>query len=164
MAGFLYRHWQKTITFFMWYNILRFASIFLVVLSLGPGLAHLLELVNKMKLSGREYLIVQQIYRGWSLLGIVIFLSLFTTLGTTIISYRHGNGYKLKLAAFFSLVLSQVLFWTLTYPVNIETKNWTILPSNWMALRDKWEFSHAAGAMFTFCALVFLVKDIAYRR
>lgn len=148
----------------MWYNILRFASIFLVVLSLGPGLAHLLELVNKMKLSGREYLIVQQIYRGWSLLGIVIFLSLASSLVITITSYRQGTQFGLKLAAVISIILSQVVFWAFTYPVNIETKNWTILPSNWMALRDKWEFSHAAGAMFTFCALVFLVKDIAYRR
>jgi len=38
-------------------------------------MAHLLELPKKIKLSAEDYLIVQQIYRGWSLLGVVFDLN-----------------------------------------------------------------------------------------
>ncbi len=43
----------------------------LAALALAPLMAHLLELPNKMNLSGDAYLIVQGIYRGWNLLGII---------------------------------------------------------------------------------------------
>ena len=42
----------------------------------APALAHLLELPNKIGLSRDDYLIVQQIYRGWALLGIVVLSAL----------------------------------------------------------------------------------------
>lgn len=38
-------------------------------IALGPALAHLLELPNKINLPKDGYFIVQQIYAGWSLLG-----------------------------------------------------------------------------------------------
>src|SRR5512145_1452610 len=50
-------------------NILRFVALLFTALALAPGLAHLLELPNKMTLSREEYLTVQQIYRGWAWLG-----------------------------------------------------------------------------------------------
>ena len=33
-----------------------------------------------------------------------------------------------------------------TYRVTQQTRNWTMLPENWLALREQWEYSHAAGA------------------
>ena len=48
----------------------RFFNLLFTVFALAPALAHLLELPNKIGLSRDDYLIVQQIYRGWALLGI----------------------------------------------------------------------------------------------
>src|SRR5688572_22425432 len=50
----------------------RFISLLLTALALAPALPHLLELPHKIHLSREEYLTIQQIYRGWSLLGIVV--------------------------------------------------------------------------------------------
>jgi hypothetical protein len=55
----------------MWIKSLRFVSLLFTALALGAAMAHLLELPKKIKLSAEDYLIVQQIYRGWALLGIV---------------------------------------------------------------------------------------------
>jgi hypothetical protein len=54
-------------------KIARFLSLLFVALVLAPALAHLLELPNKINLTREEYLVVQQIYNGWQLLGIVIY-------------------------------------------------------------------------------------------
>ncbi len=63
---------------------IRFLSLLLVAISLGAGLAHLFALANKMHLPGAEYLVVQQIYRGWALLGIAVIGTLLMTLILTI--------------------------------------------------------------------------------
>jgi hypothetical protein len=47
---------------FMALTTTRFLSLLFVALALGPSLAHLLELPNKISLSAHNYLIVQQIY------------------------------------------------------------------------------------------------------
>jgi hypothetical protein len=58
----------------------RFFSLLFAALALAPALAHLLELPNKIGLSRDNYLVVQQIYRGWALLGIVVLGALLSTL------------------------------------------------------------------------------------
>lgn len=50
----------------------RFWSLLFAALALAPALAHLLELPNKIGLSRDDYLAVQQIYRGWALLGLLL--------------------------------------------------------------------------------------------
>ena len=58
----------------------RFVSLLLTAVALGAGLAHLLALPNKIHLSREDYLTVQQIYRGWALLGIADIGALISTL------------------------------------------------------------------------------------
>jgi hypothetical protein len=53
----------------------RFSSLLFTALAL----AHLLELPNKIGLARDDYLTVQQIYRGWALLGIVVVAALIST-------------------------------------------------------------------------------------
>lgn len=52
-------------------NITTFVSVLLTAFVMAAAVAHLLELPTKMTLNGAEYMTVQQIYRGWALLGIV---------------------------------------------------------------------------------------------
>ena len=53
-------------------NAVRFMSLLFTAFVTGASLAHLLELPNKIKLPGPDYLVVQQIYRGWASLGILV--------------------------------------------------------------------------------------------
>jgi hypothetical protein len=64
----------------MMLNAIRFSALLFASLALGPSLAHLLELPNKIGLAADAYLTVQQIYRGWALLGIVAVAALLSSL------------------------------------------------------------------------------------
>ncbi len=138
-------------------NAARFCSLLFVALALAPSAAHLLELPNKIGLSRDDYLTVQQIYRGWALLGIVVLGALVSTLTLTILSRYRPRQFALALAAFLCVVGTQVVFWTFTYPTNQATRNWTVLPADWEPLRAQWEYSHAAGALLNLAALVLLI-------
>jgi hypothetical protein len=116
-------------------NAARFFSLLFAALALAPALAHLLELPNKIGLSRDDYLIVQQIYRGWALLGFVVAGALLSTLVLMIMVRGQRKAFVLTLVAFLCIVGTQVVFWTFTYPANRQTDNWTVLPQSWMALR-----------------------------
>ena len=53
-------------------KILRFVALLFDALALAPALAHAMELPNKINLSREDYLTVQQIYRGWNRLAVVV--------------------------------------------------------------------------------------------
>jgi hypothetical protein len=143
-------------------KILYFLSLFFAALALGPALAHLLELPNKIGLPREDYRTVQQIYRGWALLGIVVFSALLSTLTLTL-ALRRRTGFKLALVAFLCLSGTQAIFWKFTYPANQETNNWTMLPPNWSELRMRWELSHAASAGLNLLAMTFLISSLLER-
>ena len=137
-----------------------FASFLFVALTLGPSLAHLFELPNKISLEREAYFTVQAIYRGWSLLGIVIFGALLSTLTLSILLRQEGLPIFGAVIAFLCLAAAQAIFWTWTYPANIATENWTHVPANWEALRRQWEYSHAAGACLNLVAMLALVFSV----
>ena len=110
-----------------------FIALFFVALALGPALAHLLELPNKINLAREDYLTVQQIYRGWALLGIVVGGALLSTLAVAVKVRKERKAFVFALLAFLCIVGTQVVFWTYTYPANQATNNWTMLPENWRA-------------------------------
>ena len=141
-----------------------FIALFFVAVALGPALAHLLELPNKINLSREEYLTVQQIYRGWALLGIVVFGALLSTLALTITLRHQRNAFIFALIAFLCIVGTQIVFWTYTYPANQATNNWTMLPENWSDLRRQWEYSHATSAGLNLIALVAMILSVLARR
>jgi hypothetical protein len=144
-------------------NIASVTSLLLTALVMAAAVAHLLELPAKMKLSGSDYLTVQQIYRGWSVLGIVIYAALAATLALAVVVRRQRRALRLVLVAILCIVAAQIVFWTFTFPVNQETTNWTVLPEHWQQLRVRWEFSHAAGAVLQFSALAALVASVLVR-
>lgn len=81
----------------MWLNTVRFISLLFTALALAPTLAHLLELPNKINLSREDYLTVQQIYRGWALLGIVVIGALISTLGINGYGSQRAKGFYFNL-------------------------------------------------------------------
>jgi hypothetical protein len=67
-----------------------------------------------------------------------------------------------SLLAMLCVLLSHVAFWIWLAPVNATVAASTLatLPDNWMALRSKWEYTHAARAVLQAIALGALTLSI----
>jgi hypothetical protein len=141
-------------------QIVRFFSLLFVGLTLAPGLAHVLQLPHKMSLSGEDYLRVQQLYAGWAWLGLLVLGALISTFLLTVFVRTRLRQFVLACIALGSVFVTQVIFWMFTYPVNQQTHNWTMLPVNWMTLRERWEFSHATAAVFDLIAFIAIVLAV----
>jgi len=133
---------------------LQFGVILCTAIAMAAGCAHLLELPAKMKLSRENYINVQQIYRGWALLGIAVLAALAFATALSAILRDAEMPFWFALVATVCIALSLVVFFVFTFPVNKATQNWTVLPERWEKLRKQWEYSHAAGALLYFTALV----------
>ena len=138
--------------------ISRFLSIPFVALVLAPSAAHLLELPNTLALPADAHLTVQQIYRGWALLGIVIVAAVLSTAMHGILLRLRRQPYAAVAFGLACLLAGQVVFEVFTYPANRETMNWTVLAGGWTQLRARWEYSHAVCALLNFTAFVALLR------
>ena len=131
--------------------------------ALGAALAHLFELPNKIGLARDDYFIVQGIYRGWSLLGIVLLIQLISIVAVIVLALDRDVR-TFGFVALICLIAAQVLFWTFTYPANVATDNWMKIPANWQFLRANWEYSHAAGAICQLAGMTALIMAALVRR
>src|SRR5262245_26903877 len=95
---------------------LQFLAPVLTALALVPAGAHLFELPNKIGLSQEHYFIVQQIYRGWALFGIVLFANLGVVLALAIVRRHERVAFRLVLLALACLAGSLLIFFVWTYP------------------------------------------------
>lgn len=134
-------------------KVVQFLTLVLYALALVPAGAHFFELPNKIGLAEQPYFIVQGIYRGWALFGFVLIPALAASLVLTIMLRRERAAFWLALAAFLCLAAGLAIFFHWTFPANQATDNWTVIPTDWQALRRQWEYSHAANAVFTFAGL-----------
>lgn len=141
-----------------------FIALLATALALGAALAHALELPNKIGLPANEYFIVQKAYRGWAMLGILLVIELAAMIALAFLYWREPAVRRSVLAAIACLVIAQIIFWWLTYPANVATSNWTIVPADWRHLRAQWEYSHAAGALFQLLAMISLILGALSRR
>jgi hypothetical protein len=139
---------------------LYFAAVVLVALTLGPSLAHLLELPNKIGMAAEDYLTVQQIYRGWAWFGAVLLSALAAILVVAVRTRHTPRPFRLALLAAICLAAMLGVFFVFTYPANLATENWTFLPRDWEALRARWEYSHAVSALLNFLALLSLLGSL----
>ncbi|WP_141734050.1 DUF1772 domain-containing protein [Oligoflexus tunisiensis] len=144
----------------MSHKTIWFLSLLFAVLSLVPAMAHLLEMPNKLQLSRDEYMTVQQIYRGWALVGVFIFGALLSLLALSLAVRKRTSSFRLVFTAFLCIVATQVIFWTFTFPMNQLTGNWTIVPQDWIHARNQWEYSHAISAVLNIAAVVVLILAI----
>ena len=102
-----------------------FLSILFTAVAMAAGFAHFFELPNKIHLSREDYLTVQQLYRGWALLGIAVMGALLSTLMLTVLVRENPRVFYLTLTATLCIALSLLVFSLFTYPANQETNNWT---------------------------------------
>jgi len=90
----------------------QFLAIVLTAVALVPAGAHLVELPNKIGLAQEPYFIVQNIYRGWALFGIVLIGALAANLALTIVLRRQRAASWLALASFLLVALTLAVFFT----------------------------------------------------
>lgn len=134
-------------------RLVQFLALVLIALCLVPAGAHLFELPNKIGLPQEQYFVVQNIYRGWSQFGFVLFGALGAGLLLATLLRGRGAAFWLALCAFFLVAATLAIFFIWTYPANQATDNWTTAPANWVELRTQWEYAHAVNAVLTFVAL-----------
>ena len=139
-------------------------AIILTALALVPSGAHIAELPNKLSLDHAQYFVVQQLYRGWALFGVLIIAALLANLIFAILCWRRRVSFSLPLIAGLAIAASLVVFFLWVYPGNVATDNWTNIPAKWQELRSRWEFGHAAGAALMFIALCTAAFARGYRR
>jgi MFS family permease len=132
----------------------QFLAVILTALALLPGGAHVMALPAKIAMPEDPYFVVQQIYRGWALIGAVIFLAIFANILAALLTRHNRRKWPLFGASGLLIALTLAVFFTWTYPANQATGNWTSAPENWEQLRTEWEYSHAVNAAITFLALL----------
>jgi hypothetical protein len=145
-------------------NAVQFLAVVLTALALVPSGAHVFALANKITLGAEQYFIVQNIYRGWSLFGIVWISALIANLLLAMLLRGRGAPFAFALFAGFCIGLSLVVFFIWTYPANQATSNWTVVPDNWRELRTRWEYAHAVNAVLTFLALCAVTLSLLQTR
>jgi hypothetical protein len=138
---------------------LKFLAIVLTALSLVPLGAHVFALPNKVTLNESNYFIVQNIYRGWALFGIVLFGAVLANLALAWAT-RGQRAFGFVLICFGCLVANLVIFFAFTFPANQATTNWTEVPADWQQLRWQWEVSHAVNAVIAFAGFCSLTLSL----
>jgi hypothetical protein len=134
------------------------ASLLFTSLALIPAGAHLLSLPNKIGMSATDYLVAQQAYAGWQFVGIAVVAALVSTALLSWFARETPAILPLALLALACVVATQVVFWTMNFPANQQTANWTQLPDHWQTLRRRWEVGHAIAALLNLMALGFLLS------
>jgi hypothetical protein len=144
-------------------DVVFFVALLSTALALGGPLAHLYELPNKIGLPRDEYFVVQSIYAGWNRLAYLLAVELVSILALIVMFRRQRQVLWPGVVAFLGLAAAQAIFWIYTYPANVATSNWTVIPDNWEVLRRNWEFSHAAGAPFHILTMIALIVAVLVR-
>ena len=121
----------------------QFLALLFTALAMIPGGAHLFALPNKIDLGQDQYFLVQGIYRGWALFGVVLFGALIFDLARAVTLRGRPAPFALAVGAVIAIAATLVIFFTWTYPTNVATENWTVSPENWRELRSQWEYSYA---------------------
>jgi hypothetical protein len=68
-------------------KLTQFLAVVLTALALAPACAHLFSMPNKISLVEDQYFIVQHIYRGWFLLGIVLVAAIVANFALTLLVF-----------------------------------------------------------------------------
>lgn len=91
-------------------KILQFVALVLGALALAPGVAHVASFLNKIQLNESTYFIVQSVYRGWNLFGIVLVGALIANIALAVAVRRHAQAFRLVLANLLCLAAGLAIF------------------------------------------------------
>jgi hypothetical protein len=141
-----------------------FLAVVLTALALIPYGAHLFALPNKIGMTREQYFVAQSAYNGWALLSVILIPAMLANIVLAVM-LRSETGFWLAAAGCFCMAATLAVFFALTYPANVATQNWTVVPPDWETLRRNWEYSHAANAVLAFASFCLIVlATLASRR
>jgi hypothetical protein len=163
------------------FYVFEIATVMLVALTMALSVAHALEMPGKMRLNKAQYLTVQPIYYpGFTIGGGAEMLGVFATLALALMTPRASPAFVPALIAFIAMLVTHLTYWIATHPVNNFWLRDTKLSAaggsffafdfltrggntnaDWTALRDRWEYSHVARAIFSALALVAVVIAVS---
>ena len=146
-------------------RVWRFLTMMIIVLSLGPALAHLYELPAKINFEGELWLeLLHRLYPpAFGTAG--AFFEVSAVISAAVLAFlvrRRWPAFGWTLAGALLLAMSHAAFWFWVAPVNAEMAPLTAegLPANWSALRDQWEYAHAARAVLQLLGLGAIVMSV----
>ena len=145
-------------------KILQFIALVLTAIALMPAGAHFFALPNKIHLGQIDYFIVQNIYRGWALFGIVLFGNLIASATLAFILRGTRGPFLFVLINVLCQIATLAIFFAFTFPANQATDNWTAIPPDWEYLRWQWEMSHAINAVIAFVGFCSLTISLLLTR
>jgi hypothetical protein len=140
---------------------LQVFTIMLAAVVLASSLAHALELPGKLRLAREQYLAVQTIYYpGFTIAGLAEPLSVLVSF-VLLFFTPAGMPFWLALGGVLALLLTHLVYWLWTHPVNnfwlkgfqlkgVGARFFGSDPlrrenasdqSDWTILRDRWEYS-----------------------
>jgi hypothetical protein len=165
------------------YIALKVLAAVLVAITMGLALAHALELPGKMRLSKEQYRTVQPIYYpGFTIGGGIAEVgSIVTTLVLLLVTPSGTRQFWLIAGALAAVLVTHVVFWVMTQPVNrfwLEKTELTASAKSffrtertdraepeptpdWTVLRDRWELSHVLRAIAALLGLILLITAAA---
>ena len=169
-------------------SVIQVVTLLLVAVTMSMALAHVLEFPGKKRLEKDAYLAVQTIYYpGFTIAGFAEPVSIIPTILLLFITPTGSLAFWLTLIAFVSLVVMHAIFWIVTQPVNkfwlknqqlsklgdrFFSPNSTVQHGeetnadveDWEKMRDRWEYSHLARAVFCVIAMITLTVALAMPR
>jgi len=140
----------------MMLRVVTFFAVLLTALTLIPYGAHLFSLPNKIGMTQDQYFVAQSIYRGWALLSLILIPAMLVDIVFAAM-LRGEAGFVAAVTGCGCMATTLGVFFAFTYPANVATQNWTVVPPDWQTLRRNWECSHAANAVLAFAALCLIV-------
>jgi ABC-type xylose transport system permease subunit len=157
-------------------RILRFITLILIALWMGLEFSHTLELPPKMQYDGQLYVTVQNTlyqYFGAPGPGAIVTVGAFVSAIALLLRVRKRRPafcWTLIGTLCLGLAFPVVYFWQIE-PVNVVFRQATpqSLPTNWMQLRQQWEYGHLTNfvlTLFSFSTLLIsvLVETSTNRR
>jgi hypothetical protein len=140
-----------------------FLAVVLTALALIPYGAHLFALPNKIGMTREQYFVAQSAYNGWALLSVILIPAMLINIVLAVM-LRGEAGFMCAVAGCTCMAATLLVFFAFTYPANVATQNWTVMPADWEMLRRNWEYSHAANAGLAFASFCLIVLATLVRR
>jgi len=157
------------------FDAFQVLTLLLVAVAMATSLAHALEFPGKLRLEKDAYKVVQPIYYpGFTVAGLVGEAGgMLATLVLVVLTWG-SPGFPLALGAFLAMIVMHAIYWLFTHPVNnfwlaetrigragagffsFGTGKKDAQPEDWTKLRDRWEYSHVARAVFATLAFLSL--------
>ena len=142
----------------------RLVTVMFIGLSMAPALCHLMEMPAKMAYAGSLWLtLLQTLYQTFGTIGAFFEVgAVVTSVMLTFLVRQRQPAFGWTLLGALCMVTAHAIFWIWIAPVNATMVPLTpeTLPTNWMNLRDQWEYTHAVRALLQIVALGAIVYSI----